>query len=67
MHQYYIYMLTNTFQNVLYIGVTNNLERRLSEHRLKQVKGFTQKYNLDKLVYYENYPIFKTLLCGKKN
>jgi putative endonuclease len=40
---------------VLYIGVTNNLERRLQEHKSKTIKGFTYKYNLDKLVYYEYY------------
>jgi putative endonuclease len=37
----------------MYIGVTNNLERRLYEHRTKSVKGFTTKYNLDRLVYFE--------------
>lgn len=53
-HNYYVYMLSNWTNEVLYIGVTNNLERRLAEHRLKQVEGFTQKYNLTKLVWYEH-------------
>jgi putative endonuclease len=51
--QYYVYILTNKTNNVLYIGVTNNLERRIFEHKNKLVEGFTKKYNLNKLVYYE--------------
>ena len=54
-HHYYVYMLTNKANKVLYIGVTNNLERRMSEHKQKLIKGFTSKYNLTKLVYYEYY------------
>lgn len=49
----YIYLLTNKYNNVLYTGVTNNLIRRVYEHKTKLVKGFTQKYNVDRLVYYE--------------
>lgn len=51
---YYVYILTNYTNKVLYIGVTNNLIRRVYEHKSKLVKGFTQKYNVDKLVYYES-------------
>ncbi len=50
---YYIYMLTNKNLNVLYTGVTNDLMRRVYEHKNKLQKGFTQKYNIDQLVYYE--------------
>lgn len=50
---YYVYMLTNKNNNVLYTGVTSNLKRRLYEHKNKFVDGFTKKYNVDKLVYYE--------------
>ena len=51
--QYYIYILTNKSNNVLYVGVTNDLIRRIFEHKSKLVEGFTKKYNLWKLVYYE--------------
>jgi len=49
----YIYFLANQHNNVLYVGVTNNLTRRVSEHKAKINKGFTHKYNCDKLVYFE--------------
>lgn len=52
MKQYYVYILTNK-SKTLYIGVTNNLERRMYEHKHKLIDGFTKKYNLTKLVYYE--------------
>ncbi len=51
--QYYVYILTNKSNNVLYIGVTNNLERRMFEHKNKLLEGFTKKYNLTKLIYFE--------------
>ena len=50
---YYVYLLTNWNNKVMYVGVTNNLERRMYEHKNKLVQGFTQKYNVDKLVYFE--------------
>ena len=50
---YYVYLLTNWNNKVIYIGVTNNLMRRIYEHKNKMLKGFTQKYNVNKLVYYE--------------
>lgn len=50
---YYVYLLTNWNHKVMYIGVTSNLERRLYEHKNKLVEGFTNKYNVDKLVYFE--------------
>ncbi len=51
--RYYVYLLTNWNSKVMYVGVTNNLERRLYEHKNKLVKGFTEKYNVNKLVYFE--------------
>jgi putative endonuclease len=50
---YSVYILTNKNDTVLYIGVTNNLPRRLAEHRSGLVQGFTKRYNLHKLVYHE--------------
>ena len=50
---YFVYMLTNWDDSVLYIGVTSNLPRRLYEHRNGLVEGFTKKYNVHKLVYFE--------------
>ena len=50
---YYIYFLTNWNNKVLYVGVTSDLNRRVYEHKNKIVKGFTEKYNVDKLVYLE--------------
>ena len=54
-HQYYVYMVSNRWHNVLYIGVTNSLERRMWEHKTKAISGFTKKYNCDQLVYFELY------------
>ena len=50
---YYVYILTNWNNKVMYIGVTNDLARRVYEHRNKMVDGFTKKYNVSKLVYFE--------------
>lgn len=51
-HLYYTYILTNINNTVLYIGITNDLVRRVSEHKKKINKGFTSKYNVDRLVYF---------------
>ncbi len=48
--RYYVYLITNWNNKVMYVGVTNNLERRIYEHKNKLVKGFTEKYNVSKLV-----------------
>jgi putative endonuclease len=50
-----VYILTNKYNKVLYVGVTNNLVRRVYEHKNKLISGFTSKYNVNKLVYYENF------------
>ena len=50
--QYFVYILTNQSNRVLYTGVTNNLQRRIYEHKQKLVEGFTKKYNVNKLVWY---------------
>jgi len=51
--QYYIYILTNKSHTVLYTGITNDIYRRIYEHKHKLIKGFSSKYNVTKLVYYE--------------
>ena len=50
---YYIYILTSHNNKVMYIGMTNNLERRIYEHKHKLIDGFTKQYNVEKLVYFE--------------
>jgi putative endonuclease len=53
MYRFYVYFLTNTNNSVMYVGVTSNLERRVYEHKTKQVQGFTKKYNVNRQVYFE--------------
>ena len=54
-HQYYVYILSNKKNGTLYIGMTNNLEWRIFEHKKKLIEGFTKTYGLDKLIYFEDY------------
>ncbi len=51
---YYVYILSNDYNNLMYVGMTDNLRERIQEHKNKFVDGFTQTYNIDKLVYFEN-------------
>ncbi len=53
--KYYVYLLSSQKNGTLYIGVTSNLIRRIREHKEGKVEGFTKKYKIDKLVYYEVY------------
>ena len=53
MNDYFVYILTNRNDKVIYIGVTNNLERRIYEHKQELVDGFTKRYHVHKLVFYE--------------
>jgi len=66
-HQYYLYILSNKYNGTLYIGVTNDLERRLFKHKNKLVDGFTKKYSLDKLMYYETYQDVNDAIKREKN
>jgi putative endonuclease len=61
----HVYILAN-FSGTIYTGVTNNLERRLYEHKNKLVEGFTSKYNLNKLVYYEVHHDIKQAILREK-
>jgi len=65
MKQYYVYIMTN-HSRTLYTGVTNNLERRVYEHKHKLVPGFTQKYNITMLVYYEETPDVHVAIAREK-
>jgi len=63
---YFIYILTNFTNTTFYIGVTNNLERRIFEHQQELVDGFSKKYKLKKLVYFEEYNDIKEALIREK-
>ena len=65
-HIYYVYILTNVNNKVLYIGVTNDLERRCWEHKKKKNNGFTKKYNVDKLVYFEIFDLIDLAIAREK-
>lgn len=64
--QYYVYIMTNERNLVLYTGVTNDLKKRGWEHKTKEIKGFTNKYNITKLVYYETYQDIKEAISREK-
>jgi len=67
MHKtYYVYLITNWNNKVLYIGVTNNLERRIYQHKNKLIKGFTEKYNVNKLVYFEQTNDIESAITREK-
>ena len=54
-HDYWVYILTNRHRTTLYIGITNNITRRLGQHRSGEVEGFTQRYHLNRLVWIEHF------------
>lgn len=62
---YYVYILTNK-SNTLYIGVTNNLKRRYREHKYKTHDGFTSAYNINKLIYFEEYGSINDAITREK-
>ena len=62
----YVYILTNARNNVLYTGVTSNLAKRVYEHRNKLVEGFTEKYNMHKLVHYEIFDDIMSAITREK-
>ena len=67
MNDYYVYILTNETNTTLYIRMTNDLKRRLYEHKNKLIPGFTEKYNVNKLVYYEKTTDVKSAIQREKN
>ena len=66
-HQYYLYILTNKKNGTLYIGVSNDLERRMFEHKNKLIDGFTKRYGLDKLIYFETFQYINDAIKREKN
>jgi putative endonuclease len=66
MHHYWVYFMSNRRGNVLYTGVTNDLERRVREHRSGTVPGFTQKYRCHCLLYYEEYRDVRLAIAREK-
>ena len=66
MNTYYVYIMTNKHNTVFYTWVTNNLERRVYEHKNKLIDGFTKKYNIGKLIYYEECSDVKSAIEREK-
>jgi putative endonuclease len=62
----FVYILTNNYNRVLYTGVTSNLEKRLWAHKNYQKRGFTKKYNITKLVYFEDCGDISNAICREK-
>jgi putative endonuclease len=65
-YNFFIYILTNKNNTVLYTGVTKDLGERVYQHKEKLVKGFTKKYNIDKLVYYERFSHIDEAIAREK-
>ncbi len=65
MRQYYVYIMTNR-SKTLYTGVTNDLMRRVYEHKNKMVEGFTKKYNINRLVYFEETSDVQSAITREK-
>ena len=64
--QYYVYLLTNKRNGTLYTGVTNDLSRRVFEHKNRLIEGFTSKYGLDRLVHYEEFSDIRLAIAREK-
>jgi len=64
--RYFVYIMTNKKSGVLYTGITNNLARRVYEHKEKLISGFTSKYNLTKLVFFEETHDVKAAIAREK-
>ena len=66
-HQYYVYILASKIRGTLYIGITNDLQRRVYEHKMGIQKGFTQKYGVNKLMYFEVFQNVEEAIDREKN
>jgi putative endonuclease len=65
-HNYYVYIISNKQNGILYTGVTSNLKRRIKQHKDKLIEGFSKKYSLDKLVYYVHFENIETAISYEK-
>ena len=65
-HDYFVYMLASKRNGTLYVGVTNNLERRVWEHRNGYIKGFTSRYNVRRLVWFEHFSDVNEAIAREK-
>jgi putative endonuclease len=65
-HEYYIYILSNKANTVFYIGVTNDLQSRIAQHKQKVNNGFAAQYKCDKLVYYEEFQWIQDAIAREK-
>ena len=63
---YSVYIVTNKYNRVLYTGITNDLTRRIYEHKNKLIEGFTSKYNVNKLIYYEVFDEVTSAILREK-
>ncbi len=66
MKKYYVYIMSNKYNSILYVGVTNNLKRRVFEHKEKIVEVFSSKYNCSKLVWYEETENIESAILKEK-
>ncbi len=65
-HNYYVYIMASQYNGTLYIGVTNDIERRVAEHKKRVFEGFTKKYDVDRLVYFEFYSDINSAIMREK-
>ena len=66
-HQYYVYILASKIRGTLYIGITNDLQRRVYEHKKGTIEGFTKKYKVNQLVYFETFQNVSEAISREKN
>ena len=66
-HRYYVYILASKIRGTLYIGMTNDLQRRVYEHKTGIKKGFTKKYGVERLVYFETFKNVEEAITREKN
>ena len=67
LRRYYVYILTNAHNTVLYIGMTNDIMRRMTEHKAGTVEGFSRRYDLKKLVYLEEFSEVREAIAREKH